>query len=570
MKQLLVFFKDYKIKSVLAPLFKLLEALFELFVPLVIADIIDVGIAKGDISYIVKRALILVLLAFIGLGLAITAQYFSAKVATSFSKDLRHALYAKIQSLSFNELDKLTTSSLITRMTSDVNQIQNGVNLILRLFLRSPFIVFGAMVMAFTIDRQISLIFLGAIVILSVVVFGVMAYTIPKQKEIQQSLDGVTLTTRENITGARVIRAFRDEKNENRIFNSKNNFLSHLQRVAGRISALLNPVTYVIINLAIIILLYVGAVKVNIFGLEQGKVVALYNYMSQILVELIKLAMLIVTVTRAFASADRISAVFNEKNTLETNNNNETSEHFIEFKDVSLTYKNAGAPAIENISFTANKGETVGIIGGTGSGKTSLVSLLGHFYDCTDGTVYVDGRDVKAQEADSLREKIGFVFQKAVLFKGTVRDNIKWGNKSADDEQIKDALMLSQVYDDVEKLGGLDYQLSQGGANLSGGQRQRMTIARALVRKPQILVLDDSSSALDFATEARLREAIYSLDYEPTVFIVSQRASSVMSADKILVLDDGQCVGMGTHKELLENCKVYKEIYTSQFGKEVV
>ncbi len=570
MKQLLVFFKDYKIKSVLAPLFKLLEALFELFVPLVIADIIDVGIAKGDISYIVKRALILVLLAFIGLGLAITAQYFSAKVATSFSKDLRHALYAKIQSLSFNELDKLTTSSLITRMTSDVNQIQNGVNLILRLFLRSPFIVFGAMVMAFTIDRQISLIFLGAIVILSVVVFGVMAYTIPKQKEIQQSLDGVTLTTRENITGARVIRAFRDEKNENRIFNSKNNFLSHLQRVAGRISALLNPVTYVIINLAIIILLYVGAVKVNIFGLEQGKVVALYNYMSQILVELIKLAMLIVTVTRAFASADRISAVFNEKNTLETNNNNETSEHFIEFKDVSLTYKNAGAPAIENISFTANKGETVGIIGGTGSGKTSLVSLLGHFYDCTDGAVYVDGRDVKAQEADSLREKIGFVFQKAVLFKGTVRDNIKWGNKSADDEQIKDALMLSQVYDDVEKLGGLDYQLSQGGANLSGGQRQRMTIARALVRKPQILVLDDSSSALDFATEARLREAIYSLDYEPTVFIVSQRASSVMSADKILVLDDGQCVGMGTHKELLENCKVYKEIYTSQFGKEVV
>ncbi len=570
MKQLLVFFKDYKIKSVLAPLFKLLEALFELFVPLVIADIIDVGISKGDISYIVKRALILVLLAFIGLGLAITAQYFSAKVATSFSKDLRHALYAKIQSLSFNELDKLTTSSLITRMTSDVNQIQNGVNLILRLFLRSPFIVFGAMVMAFTIDRQISLIFLGAIVILSVVVFGVMAYTIPKQKEIQQSLDGVTLTTRENITGARVIRAFRDEKNENRIFNSKNNFLSHLQRVAGRISALLNPVTYVIINLAIIILLYVGAVKVNVFGLEQGKVVALYNYMSQILVELIKLAMLIVTVTRAFASADRISAVFNEKNTLETNNNDETSEHFIEFKDVSLTYKNAGAPAIENISFTANKGETVGIIGGTGSGKTSLVSLLGHFYDCTDGAVYVDGRDVKAQEADSLREKIGFVFQKAVLFKGTVRDNIKWGNKKADDEQIKDALMLSQVYDDVEKLGGLDYQLSQGGANLSGGQRQRMTIARALVRKPQILVLDDSSSALDFATEARLREAIYSLDYEPTVFIVSQRASSVMSADKILVLDDGQCVGMGTHKELLESCKVYKEIYTSQFGKEVV
>ncbi|MBO5494620.1 MAG: ABC transporter ATP-binding protein [Eubacterium sp.] len=570
MKQLLVFFKDYKIKSVLAPLFKLLEALFELFVPLVIADIIDVGIAKGDISYIVKRALILVLLAFIGLGLAITAQYFSAKVATSFSKDLRHALYSKIQSLSFNELDKLTTSSLITRMTSDVNQIQNGVNLILRLFLRSPFIVFGAMVMAFTIDRQISLIFLGAIVILSVVVFGVMAYTIPKQKEIQQSLDGVTLTTRENITGARVIRAFRDEKNENRIFNSKNNFLSHLQRVAGRISALLNPVTYVIINLAIIILLYVGAVKVNVFGLEQGKVVALYNYMSQILVELIKLAMLIVTVTRAFASADRISAVFNEKNTLETNNNDETSEHFIEFKDVSLTYKNAGAAAIENISFTANKGETVGIIGGTGSGKTSLVSLLGHFYDCTDGAVYVDGRDVKAQEADSLREKIGFVFQKAVLFKGTVRDNIKWGNKSADDEQIKDALMLSQVYDDVEKLGGLDYQLSQGGANLSGGQRQRMTIARALVRKPQILVLDDSSSALDFATEAKLREAIYSLDYEPTVFIVSQRASSVMSADKILVLDDGQCVGVGTHKELLESCKVYKEIYTSQFGKEVV
>lgn len=570
LKKLLVYLKDYKIESILAPLFKLLEASFELIVPLVIAGIIDVGIKNNDKSYVITRVCILVLLALVGMTAAITAQYFAAKAATGFGRELRHSLYKKIQSLSFNEIDKLTTSSLITRMTNDVNQVQNGVNLVLRLFLRSPFIVFGAMIMAFTINVRIAFIFVVAIIILFAVVFGIMAYTIPKYKEVQDNIDKVTLATRENIAGARVIRAFIDEGNELKAFNLKNNFLSKLQRVVGRISALLNPVTYVIINIAVIILLRQSAVKVNLGILEQGQAVALYNYMSQILVELIKLAMLIVTITKAFGSAQRITSVFDEENTIEKNDNTKTSNYFIEFENVNLQYKNSSAPSIENISFTASKGDTIGIIGSTGSGKTSLVSLIGHYYDATNGTVYVNGRDVKSQDINSLRNSIGFVFQKAVLFKGTIRDNIKWGNKNATDEEITQALKLSQAYDIIQTYGGLDYELEQGGDNLSGGQRQRLTIARALVRKPEILILDDSSSALDFATEAKLRDAIFSLDYKPAVFIVSQRASSVMGCDKIIVLDDGKCVGQGSHNDLLKSCEVYREIYTSQFGKEAI
>lgn len=570
LKSLLVYLKGYIKESVLAPLFKLLEASFELIVPLVIASIIDVGIYKGDIKYIISKSAILVLLALVGMTAAITAQYFAAKAATGFGRKLRHSLYQKIQSLSFSELDTLGTSSLITRMTNDVNQVQNGVNLVLRLFLRSPFIVIGAMVMAFFIDVKCAFIFLAAIILLSVVVFSVMAYTIPRHKDVQSKLDSVTLITRENLEGARVIRAFTGEETEKKEFNKRNELLSHLQRAVGRISALLNPVTYVIINIAIVVLVYSGGLKVNAGELTQGQVVALYNYMSQILVELIKLANLIVTVTKAFASADRINDVFAQSNTLSHNDSNALSKSYIEFDNVSLRYKNASEVSLNNISFTAEKGETVGIIGGTGSGKSSLVSLLAHFYDAQSGTVYVDSRDVKSYNDDVLRSKIGFVQQKAVLFKGTVRDNMKWGKKDASDEEIVSALKIAQIYDTISEKGGLDFYIEQNGSNLSGGQKQRLSVARALVRRPEILVLDDSSSALDFATEAKLREEIYSLPYNPTVFIVSQRASSVMSADKIIVLEDGECVGIGTHSQLLEDCGVYKEIYTSQFGREAI
>lgn len=552
----------------MAPLFKLLEASFELFVPLVIALIIDTGIKNNDTTFILQRCGVLVVLALVGMTAAITAQYFAAKAATGFGRGLRHSLYEKIQSLSFSELDTLGTSSLITRMTTDVNQVQNGVNLVLRLFLRSPFIVIGAMVMAFFIDVKCALVFLVAIVLLSVVVFGIMAYTIPKHKNVQSSLDSVTLITRENLEGARVIRAFTDEENEKKEFNRRNNLLSKLQKGVGRISALLNPVTYVIINIAIVVLVYTGGVKVNIGDLSQGQVVALYNYMSQILVELIKLANLIVTVTKAFASADRISAVFDKSSTLTHNDNKEKSDSFVEFDNVSLSYSSASAPSLMDISFKANRGDVVGIIGGTGSGKSSLVSLIPHFYDATEGTVFVDGKDVKSYDDDSLRNKIGFVQQQAVLFKGTIRDNMKWGSKDATDSEIVTALKQAQIYDTIEDKGGLDFYVEQNGSNLSGGQKQRLSVARALVRQPEILVLDDSSSALDFATEARMRDVIYSLDYNPTVFIVSQRASSVMSADEIIVLDDGECVGSGTHDELLKSCGVYQEIYYSQFGKE--
>lgn len=568
LKRLLVFLKKYTVQSILAPLFKLLEASFELVVPLVIAAIIDVGIKNGDKSYILNRCAVLVVLALVGMAAAITAQYFAAKAAIGFGKDLRHSLYEKIQSLSFNEIDKISTSTLITRMTNDVNQVQNGVNLVLRLFLRSPFIVIGAMVMAFFIDVKCALIFLFAIILLSIVVFGIMAYTIPRHKNVQSALDSITLLTRENLAGARVIRAFTGEENEIESFNKKNSFLSSLQKGVGRISALMNPVTYVIINIAIVLLVHSGAVRVDNDILTQGQVVALYNYMSQILVELIKLANLIVTVTKALASADRIKNVFEQENTLEQINDSSVSREYIAFDNVSLKYKNASDYSLENISFTAEKGDVIGVIGGTGSGKSSLVSLIAHFYDATDGTVYVDRSNVKSQPVEALRAKIGFVQQKAVLFKGTVRDNMKWGRQNASDEEIVTALKQAQIYDTIESKGGLDFFIEQNGSNLSGGQKQRLSVARALVRKPEILILDDSSSALDFATEARLREAILNLDYPVTVFIVSQRASSVMSADNILVLDDGKCVGQGTHTQLMLDCAVYQEIYSSQFGKE--
>ena len=571
MKSLLVYLKNYVKESVFAPLFKLLEASFELIVPLVIAAIIDKGIANNNTSYILGRCGILVLLAIVGMVAAITAQYFAAKAATGFGRELRSALYQKIQTLSFNELDNLGTSSLITRMTNDANTVQNGVNLVLRLFLRSPFIVFGAMVMAFFIDVKCALVFLVAIVLLSIVIFSIMAYTTPGYKKVQSNLDGVTLITRENFEGARVIRAFTGENNEIAEFNRRNSALSNMQKSVGRISALLNPVTYVIINTAIVILVYSGGVKVNIGDLTQGQVVALYNYMSQILVELIKLANLLVTITKALASADRIKNVFEQKSTLEHNFNDKKSNSYIEFDNVSLKYRNAGDMSLIDISFKADKGDVIGIIGSTGSGKSSLVSLVPHFYDATKGTVYVNGNDVKSLNDDELRNKIGFVQQKAVLFKGTVRDNMKWGKKDATDDEIMEALDISQSREFVEKKDGkLDAFIDQGGKNLSGGQRQRLTIARAMVRKPDILILDDSASALDFATDAALRKAIRGMKSSPTLFIVSQRAASLMHADKIIVLDDGKVAGIGTHDELLVGCEVYQEIYYSQFKKEAM
>lgn len=569
MKKLLVYLKDYKKESFFAPLFKMLEAIFELIVPLVVASIIDNGILKNNISYVVICSAILVALAVIGMVAAITAQYFAAKAATGFGKELRYALFDKIESLSFSEVDSIGTSSLITRLTTDSNQVQNGVNLVLRLFLRSPFIVFGAMIMAFTVDVKCALIFVGVIPVLSLVVFGIMAYTIPKYKRVQNNLDSITLKTRENLSGARVIRAFTQEEAEINDFTEKNDILTRLQKGVGKISALMNPVTYVIINVAVIALIYSGALQVNKGNLSQGEVVALYNYMSQILVELIKLANLIITITKALACASRIESVVNLENSLQHNRNNELqSENAVDFDNVSLKYKDASENSLENISFTAEKGSVVGIIGGTGSGKTSLVSLIPHFYDATGGKVLVNGMDVKSYSDDDLRQRIGFVLQKAALFKGTVRDNLKWGNEHATDDEMLVALKKAQVLDTVLDKGGLDAAIEQNGSNLSGGQKQRLSVARALVRKPDILILDDSSSALDYATEAAMRKEILNLDYNPTVFIVSQRASSVMSADKIIVLDDGSVCGVGNHNQLLEQCDVYKEIYTSQFGEE--
>ena len=546
----------------------MLEASFELFVPLVVAQIIDRGIANNDYGYIVRMCLVLVALGIIGLVCSVTAQFFAAKAAVGFSTKLRHALFAHIQSLSHREIDSLGTSTLITRMTSDINQTQSGVNLFLRLFLRSPFVVFGAMIMAFTIDVPSALVFAVAIPVLAIVVFGIMLVTMPLYKKTQNALDVITRKTRENITGARVIRAFRMEDREVEDFNEKSGALVKLQKHVGAISALMNPLTYVLINAAVIALIYCGALRVDAGALTQGQVVALYNYMSQILVELIKLANMIITLTKALACANRISAVFDEKSSLE--NGTEVSgisgAPAVEFESAALTYSGSSGAAVERISFRAERGDTIGIIGGTGSGKTSLISLIPRFYDTSDGRVLVDGRDVREYDIDALRAKIGVVPQKAVLFKGTIMSNMKWGAQDADQAAIDKAVAAAQAEDVVRAKDGYGAEVEQGGANFSGGQKQRLTIARALAKKPEILILDDSASALDFATDARLRKAIASLETKPTVFIVSQRAASVMHADKIIVLDDGEPAGMGTHDELMENCDIYREIYNSQFG----
>ena len=563
MKKLLVYLKNYKKESVLAPLFKMLEATFELIVPLVVASIIDNGIKNGDLNLVIRKAGTLVLLAVVGMIAAITAQYFAAKAATGFATEVRHSLFEKIQSFSFTELDNIGTSTLITRMTNDVNQAQSGVNMVLRLFLRSPFIVVGAFVMAMSIDFKAGLIFLLVIAVLSAVVATIMKVTVPMYRDVQNTLDSVTLMTRENLTGAR---AFTEEEQEYSRFSKKNNLLAHFQRAVGRISALMNPITYIIINLGIVLLIYYGALSVNSGSLSQGQVVALYNYMSQILVELIKFANLIVTISKAFASGSRIATVLDIDSTLQsTDDKTVYDSHSVAFDNVSLKYHGAGDESLTDISFFADKGDVIGIIGSTGSGKSSLVNLIAHYYDATKGKVTVNGRDVKSYDKTELRSNIGFVMQKAVLFAGTVRDNIKWGKQNATDDEINEALKIAQVYDTVYDKDGLDTVVEQGGANFSGGQKQRLSIARAVVSKPDIIVLDDSASALDFATEKALREAILSLDYKPTLFIVSQRCSSILSADKIIVLDDGKCIASGTNEQLLKSCEVYREIYSSQF-----
>ena len=566
MKKLLIYLKNYKKESVLAPLFKMLEATFELIVPLVVASIIDNGIKNGDLNLVIRKDGTLVLLAVVGMIAAITAQYFAAKAATGFATEVRHSLFEKIQSFSFTELDNIGTSTLITRMTNDVNQAQSGVNMVLRLFLRSPFIVVGAFVMAMSIDFKAGLIFLLVIAVLSAVVATIMKVTVPMYRDVQNTLDGVTLMTRENLTGARVIRAFTEEEQEYSRFSKKNNLLAHFQRAVGRISALMNPITYIIINLGIVFLIYYGALSVNSGSLSQGQVVALYNYMSQILVELIKFANLIVTISKAFASGSRIATVLDIDSTLQsTDDKTVYNNHSVAFDNVSLKYHGAGDESLTDISFFADKGDVIGIIGSTGSGKSSLVNLVAHYYDATKGKVTVNGRDVKSYDKTELRSNIGFVMQKAVLFAGTVRDNIKWGKQNATDDEINEALKIAQIYDTVYDKDGLDTVIEQGGANFSGGQKQRLSIARAVVSKPDIIVLDDSASALDFATEKALREAILSLDYKPTLFIVSQRCSSILGADKIIVLDDGKCIASGTNEQLLKSCEVYREIYSSQF-----
>ena len=573
MKSLFAYMKDYKKECVLGPLFKLLEASFELMVPLVMAAVIDVGIANGDRGYIGRMCLVMAALGVIGLVCSITAQFFAAKASVGVAAKLRHALFAHIQELSFTEMDTAGTSTLITRMTSDINQVQNGLNLALRLLLRSPFVVFGAMVMAFTIDVPAALVFVVAIPLLAVVVFGVMLWTMPRYKKVQAGLDRVLGNTRENLTGVRVIRAFGREEAETGRFETENNALTKLQEHVGRVSALMNPVTYVIINLATVVLIWVGAVRVDTAIITQGAVVALINYMSQILVELIKLANLIINITKALACASRVQGVLDTESSMEApqalSNVVEQNQERVTFRNVALTYQGAGAASLSGLSFSVKPGETVGVIGGTGSGKSSLVNLIPRFYDATQGDVLVDGHNVRDYPLASLREKVAVVPQRAVLFTGTIRDNLKWGKPDATDEELWQALETAQARDFVEeKPGGLDEPVSQGGKNFSGGQRQRLTIARALVRKPEILILDDSASALDFATDARLRKAIRQMEGGPTVFIVSQRASSIRYADKIIVLDDGEAVGIGTHEELLKHCEVYREIFESQFQRE--
>ena len=572
MKQLLSYLKQYKKECILGPLFKLLEALFELLVPLVMTSIIDVGIRYGDREYILQRCGILVLLAVVGLVCSITAQYFAAKAATGFSARLRSALFSHVQSLSYSEIDTLGSATMITRMTSDVNQLQNGVNLALRLLLRSPFVVFGAMLMAFTIDVPGALVFAVAIPILLAVVFAIILVTIPMYQRVQSSLDGVTAATRENLNGVRVLRAFRKEPEEVEGFSRKNQFLNRLQLRVGRISNLLNPGTYVILNLAVVALLYPGAIRVNAGALTQGQLVALYNYMSQILVELIKFANLIITMTKAAACGNRIQDVFSVQPGQISGTCRPKGElrGQVEFRHAAITYQKAGAEALSDVSFLARPGQTVGIIGGTGSGKSTLVNLIPRFYDATRGQVLVDGVDVQDWDMEALRRRIAVVPQKAVLFRGTIRSNLLWGREDATQAELQAALSVAQAMEIVQgKEQGMDAVVEQGGRNLSGGQRQRLTIARALVRQPEILILDDSASALDYATDARLRAAIGALENPPTTFVVSQRAASIRTADGILVLDDGRVVGQGTHEALLRTCEVYQEIYYSQFQKEV-
>ncbi|HIR89724.1 MAG TPA: ABC transporter ATP-binding protein [Candidatus Fimimorpha faecalis] len=573
MKSLLRYLGSYKKESILAPLFKLLEALFELFVPLVMARIIDIGIKNSDIGYILKMGGLLILLGIIGLVCSLTAQYFAAKAAVGFGTALRHDLFQHIQSLSYSEVDTVGTSTLITRMTSDINQVQAGVNLFLRLFMRSPFIVFGAMIMAFTIDWKAAMIFVITIPALSVVVFGIMLVSIPMYRKVQSRLDRVTQLTRENLVGARVIRAFNRQKDERENFTEANALLMKVQVFVGKITALLNPVTYIIINVAIVVLLWVGANQVNNGIILQGAVVALVNYMSQILVELVKLANLIINITKSLACANRIQNVMELKPSLTEYSTTEVketnSENYIEFDHVTFAYQNAKEPSLSDISFKVKKGQTIGIIGGTGSGKSSLINLIPRFYDATKGKITVDGTDIKRYPLNQIRTMVGIVPQKAVLFKGTIAENMRWGKKDATEAEMMEALKTAQAAEVVEgKEGGLNADILQGGKNLSGGQRQRLTIARALVKKPEILILDDSASALDYATDAKLRKAIKKMDRNMTVFIVSQRSTTIQYADQIIVLDDGKMVGIGKHEELLRSCEVYQEIYYSQFPKE--
>ncbi len=573
MKKLLIYLKNYKKECVLAPLFKLLEASFELIVPLVMAAIIDHGIAVSDRPYIFKMGGVLVLLAAVGLTCSITAQYFAAKAAVGFATKLRYSLFSHIETLSFSEMDTVGSSTLITRITSDINQVQSGVNMVLRLFLRSPFIVFGAMIMAFTVNVKAALVFVVTIPLLSVVVFSVMLASIPLFKKVQSGLDQVLGHTRENLEGARVIRAFNKEEDEAREFNASNEFLTNMQLVVGRISTLMNPLTYIIINCAIIAVIWVGGKQVYGGIITQGEVVALVNYMSQILVELVKLANLIILINKAIACGNRIEEVLETKSSIvnapsEVNAASD-SENAVVFSHVSMAYASTSEEALTDIDFTAKKGQTIGIIGGTGSGKSSVVNLIPRFYDVSKGSVLVNGRDVRDYDLTELRDKIGVVMQKAVLFQGTIAENLRWGKPDATDEELWHAIEVAQAMDVVEgKEGKLDYMIEQGGRNLSGGQKQRLTIARAVVKDPDILILDDSASALDFATDARLRAALRNLQGNKTIFIVSQRTSSIQFADQIIVMDDGQVAGIGTHEQLLEQCEIYREIYESQFKKE--
>ena len=574
LRALLKYLRNYKKETVLAPLFKLLEASFELFVPLVMAAIIDHGIGQADGVYVLKMGGVLIALGLIGLVCSITAQYFAAKAATGFSTELRHELFEHIQKLSYTKMDTIGTSTLITRMTSDINQVQSGVNLVLRLFLRSPFIVFGAMVMAFTVDVKAALVFVAAIPLLSLVVFGIMMITMPLYRKVQSNLDAVLGITRENLTGVRVIRAFNKEANEKQRFEQQNQMLTDAQKFVGKISGLMNPVTYIIVNGALIVLIYTGALRVDAGIITQGQVVALVNYMSQILVELVKLANLIITVTKAFACGNRIQSVFEEETGMTEGSEGwtdpgEADTPVVEFDHVNLRYAGAGEDSLTDISFRAMPGQTIGVIGGTGSGKSSVVNLIPRFYDATEGSVRIQGKDARDYRLEELRSHIGMVPQKAVLFQGTIAQNLRWGKENATEAELEKAIEISQAKEFVDgKEDRLNYQIEQNGKNLSGGQRQRLTIARALVRDPEILILDDSASALDFATDAKLRKAIRQMDSHPVVFIVSQRASSIQYADQILVLDDGELAGIGTHAELMESCEIYREIYESQFEKE--